>query len=588
MEENQLKFETEEKWYYIVPLMFVLAFVPLVVFLRIVPLGKDAGSIWVNSKFDADFFSYYKAMLLLSCTLLLTAFQLFNILKTKALKRTYIYIPAGIYLLFVILSTIGSAHPEIALWGFPSRYEGALINISYVILLFASINLVTTEKQYRLVICSVIFSSSVIGIIGVFQYFGLDLFKSELGKILILPPDLRKMNLNFSFGKYTIYSTLFNTNNVGSFAAMLFPFSLALFFMAEKKVQRLLAGSFSCLMFMVWLGCLSRAGIMGGIAAVILVAVALRKRIQACFKPAAVLLVSYLLLYVIMNTVSGGYINNTAARAAGELSSADGGRVKDIAVGREQAVITSRSGTLKIVINKNELKFMNGENKTMEFEQKSDGQNMEFRFKEEGFKDCLVKYFSSGNVLGIDRAGLNLRLAVTNEGFMFVDSKGRLVPPSDIRKIRLPVGESFASGRGFIWSRSIPLMSDSLIIGKGPDTFPFYFPQHDFTGKLLGLSNQYILVDKPHNMYLHIGIGTGAVSLLAFLAIILMYFIQCCTILAKYSKQDLYWHAGIGIAAAVAGYLAAGVFNDSIVSVAPIFWVLLGLGININLRIKYS
>ena len=36
----------------------------------------------------------------------------------------------------------------------------------------------------------------------------------------------------------------------------------------------------------------------------------------------------------------------------------------------------------------------------------------------------------------------------------------------------------------------------------------------------------------------------------------------------------------------VTAYLVAGTFNDSIVSVAPLFWILLGTGIGINKIIK--
>ena len=38
--------------------------------------------------------------------------------------------------------------------------------------------------------------------------------------------------------------------------------------------------------------------------------------------------------------------------------------------------------------------------------------------------------------------------------------------------------------------------------------------------------------------------------------------------------------------AAVVGYLGAGIFNDSVVSVAPIFWILLGCGIAVNYLIQ--
>ena len=57
----------------------------------------------------------------------------------------------------------------------------------------------------------------------------------------------------------------------------------------------------------------------------------------------------------------------------------------------------------------------------------------------------------------------------------------------------------------------------------------------------------------------------------------------------KYWKNNfdsLFAQVGVAILAAVLGYAVAGLFNDSVVSVAPVFWVLLGIGISINLRLS--
>ena len=44
--------------------------------------------------------------------------------------------------------------------------------------------------------------------------------------------------------------------------------------------------------------------------------------------------------------------------------------------------------------------------------------------------------------------------------------------------------ESFASSRGYIWSRTIPLLKETLFIGTGADTFVIAFPQDDYIGKI--------------------------------------------------------------------------------------------------------
>ena len=52
----------------------------------------------------------------------------------------------------------------------------------------------------------------------------------------------------------------------------------------------------------------------------------------------------------------------------------------------------------------------------------------------------------------------------------------------------------------------------------------------------------------------------------------------------KHQEKDINYGFELGIFVAIIGYLVAGIFNDSAVSVAPIFWLLLGTGINLLKR----
>ncbi|HEX9062073.1 MAG TPA: hypothetical protein VF941_18000, partial [Clostridia bacterium] len=96
------------------------------------------------------------------------------------------------------------------------------------------------------------------------------------------------------------------------------------------------------------------------------------------------------------------------------------------------------------------------------------------------------------------------------------------------------------------------------------------------------------LIDKPHNMYLGMAINTGVVSLVAFIIFILMYYVSTIRLLWKKDIDNIWMISAASILAAVTGYLFAAIGNDSIVSVAPVFWVLIGLGIAININLKGS
>lgn len=138
------------------------------------------------------------------------------------------------------------------------------------------------------------------------------------------------------------------------------------------------------------------------------------------------------------------------------------------------------------------------------------------------------------------------------------------------------------SGRGYIWSRSIPLLRDTWFLGHGPDTYAMYFPQQDAVGKLMYLGSTHKIVDKPHNIYLQQAINTGIISLLALLVLWGGYLLQSLIIYWQSDFKDWKARAGVAIMAAVAAYLVTGFFNDSVISVAPVFWILLGTGISLN------
>jgi len=146
--------------------------------------------------------------------------------------------------------------------------------------------------------------------------------------------------------------------------------------------------------------------------------------------------------------------------------------------------------------------------------------------------------------------------------------------------------ERFASSRGYIWSRTIPMLKDTMLIGHGPDTYAIEFPQYDYVGKLNAFPNHRMIVDKPHNMYLQIGVNTGVVSLLALLALYLMYFIDSMKIYFKRDINSFLDYVGVGAFVGIMAYLAAGMFNDQIISVAPLFYSMVGLGLAVNRLLK--
>ncbi|MHA4878864.1 O-antigen ligase family protein, partial [Enterococcus faecium] len=86
----------------------------------------------------------------------------------------------------------------------------------------------------------------------------------------------------------------------------------------------------------------------------------------------------------------------------------------------------------------------------------------------------------------------------------------------------LPLNDHAFSNRGFIWSRSLPLLKKTWLLGRGSGAFPFEFPNYD----LLAMSQifgSYALVDKPHSFYLGFAYTHGAFALVLLLSLFATY-----------------------------------------------------------------
>lgn len=203
-------------------------------------------------------------------------------------------------------------------------------------------------------------------------------------------------------------------------------------------------------------------------------------------------------------------------------------------------------------------------------------------FADPNYKGLTVKI--NGSVLNISayNTSFNIYISIEENTFKIVNSRGVPTNIESPESIGFEGKEKWASSRGYIWSRSIPLLKDTLFIGNGPDTFALIFPQNDFVGKLKSFDTPYIVVDKPHNMYLQMALNTGVPSLLAFIVFVLWYLINSIRTYFKPKDINTYYIAGVSCVTAVVGFIFSGIANDSVVSVSPIFWILLGTGIACN------
>ena len=136
-----------------------------------------------------------------------------------------------------------------------------------------------------------------------------------------------------------------------------------------------------------------------------------------------------------------------------------------------------------------------------------------------------------------------------------------------------------SSGRIEIWSRTVNVTNDSLLLGSGMDTFPYEIVEED---EKKGILNGSIFMDKPHNWFLTILQGSGIFALIIIIYLILYTFrVMFIKISEKIDSKYVYVF-GIGSIA----YVAQGATNDSFIGTSIFFWILTSITLNRVLNFK--
>ncbi len=128
---------------------------------------------------------------------------------------------------------------------------------------------------------------------------------------------------------------------------------------------------------------------------------------------------------------------------------------------------------------------------------------------------------------------------------------------------------NIGSYRWFLWTRVIELIKQKPWFGYGIENMLIPF-MNAYRTDIANILKVKIAFDKAHNEYLNIAVSSGIPSLIAYLT-----FVGLClrTGILRLKENPVY----IALFASVIGYLVQATFNISVVSVAYVFWIFLGL-----------
>ncbi len=600
-QKRQQKQREKASTIFFVPLMLLLSIVPLITRLKIAQASENVARTF-KLQMTTDFFSYYKAIFIILIAIMMILIVFFTINKEdlKKYKSMLLYITtAGIFLLFTLLSTLFSSYKQEALWGVPGRSEGMLITFCYIMMMFYTIHALSDFKNYKYIIFALALLVGVLTFLGIFEYMGKNLLiNTELGKRLLIPSEYAQYrnSLNVAYEKGKVYGTMFHYNYMGSFGALMVPIFATLTLCIKGRKEKIILGVLTMASLFLLFGSTSRGGLIGTATAVVIGLILFSKKIITNWKMTLPMIVTLSIVLIGFNILTKGTIFERIpsllrdtmigfTSADQDFNYLDEIPIKNITMQEGKVIITTQTDALVIAKEDTQLKLYDKASQEIPYIET----DQEIILQDARFEGMILKKIVDPksqwggimlNVKGVDTFVFKID---NQQGVYLIDSftqeKVDIVYPETFG---FKGKERLGSARGYIWSRSIPMLKDTWLLGHGPDTYAFEFPQHDYLGKYYAYETPNMIVDKPHNLYLQIGINQGGIALIAFLVLVIGYIADSLRLYALKSSYETRQVVGIATVLSIVGYLGAGLFNDSVVSVAPVFWILLGAGIAVN------
>ena len=584
------------------PIYFILAVLPFITRMLLYDCGLSEYTWCSHNGIVTDFFTYYKSYLFgltaIIAGILLTIMVLFF---RERIKNMLIFIPIGVYLVCVVLSTIFSVDRHISTIGVMAHFENVLVLVGYVILCVYAYQTVKTQEDFKKIQKVFLISILLMCVVGLLQMLGQDPLSFQWIQKIIIPAEYQEEYigaLKSSAITNAVSLTLFNANFAAVYLVMILAFFLPeiVSLVAEKTQpktdRRKLMKKGGALLFLGVLFVLivktySRTALVALLVLMILFGWFYRQQLKKMWLPVVIGLAVMVVVFVGVDSMSQfRFLTKISSTVTNLLRSENAHSLDSILTNETDVAIQYHGDTLHLAFAD-----AKAEQPTLCFN-KEDGSDITNLY-DVGTSTLDLKPFQD-MTFSVENDGTDSYIAVVIEGttWRFYDQIGQgYVYRNDFEKtdqlskietFGFKNHEDFASGRGYIWSRSLPLIKHSLLIGTGPDTFLLVFTQSDYVGKANNCENAYTIIEKPHSLYLGIALQTGVVSLVAFLCFVILYLRNSVLSYRKMDFTNYMDRVGLGCLLSSVVYLVCGLFNDSSLQTSPIFWVIVGLGLVAN------
>lgn len=596
------------------PSVVALAIVPILMHATLVASTlRDTFRLFGGTEIDGtyynpDTFSQCKAFAIVLIAIIMIAMALVccGFMFRRSEKRSLVLVGfSAVYVVMTLLSSLFSDYSDIAFGGVYDRAEGFFTIACYFVIFLFTMYAFRTTQNFKYVIYALFICVGVNALMGLLQFTGNNPVTWDWFSTLIVDrkySDYLQLSNDINYG--SMYGMLYHYNYVGSFVGLVIPLFTVMLIFDGKTSHRILFAIFDVLAVFMLMGSSARSGFVAIAAALIVGIIVFARIIIKHWKRSLAVVCAAAVIVVGANFAMGGRlldrIPSVFSDAVSLFTPANDTDLFSALPVRE--ILHNDDGSLSFKAQTDTLtltyqpitggySFTDAEGNAVPvaYDEKGvvkindsrfNGISLQILSSEEGmdYKDVIFFWFNDD-----DTSILTFKLFNENQIHMIDANTGERITPVNAESFGFKGKEKLGSSRGYIWSRTMPMLKNCLLIGYGPDTFAYEFPQNDFLAKYYSYDEGFnIVVDKPHNLYLQIFFSSGLIALIAFLAICGYYIVDSLRLYAlkkEYRAEQIF---GISVMLGIIGYLAAGLFNDSVVSVAPVFWILLGVGCALN------
>lgn len=572
------------------PLFLIVTILPLIVSMRTYNTGLNQFDWYPIDDTAVDTFLYYKQwfFVLISsmCALILVVR---GIIDKKEIKFHKIFIPLAIYAALALISTLASPYRIYGFTGMFEQFENVFCLLGYALIVYYAFCIIQSEYELRLFINALAIGALILGLIGALQAFGYDIFNTSWGKALIVEKNVDPNALELVFGKNRTYATLYNPNYVGVYTSMIIPLYTVLLFYTKFSYEYVLYLLVILSNLISMFGSQSKSGIVSIAASMLIFLLVMGKKVIKRWYITLPIIASVLIAFLGINYIQqNAYIK--AIMHTFRTVSPTAPALTEIVTEKDHIKVVYNNNTLYIYQDSPSiLSFYDSSMNTILYHEKEAGDSQStLLLEDERFSDITPVVYDNEIVdFGLSIGGKLWNFSYDNETeqYLYYNRYGRFSQITTAPSALFTGYENFASKRGYLWSRTIPLLPDYIFLGSGADTFVIAFPQYDFVNaNNFGYESE--LITKPHSLYLQIAVQTGVISLFALLIFYSWYFIQSIKLyinISFHTKASIY---GMAIFISSISFMISAISNDSSISVSPVFWCCIGAGLASNMIIK--